>query len=82
MTGDLNDFFIRSGAEPGRIRVFKGSQFCAHSPCIFRVFISATLGEPGGSPASVPKVRKWKCDLTEARRQRHALCGTVFWGSR
>lgn len=80
VTGDLNDFFIHSGAEPCRILVFKGSQFCAHAPCIFRVFISATVGEPGGSPASMPKVRKWKCNLTEARRQRHALCGTVLSG--
>lgn len=27
VTGDLNDFFIRSGAEPGRIRVLRGHNF-------------------------------------------------------
>lgn len=45
---------------------------------ILGISISATRYELGEKCASVPKTRRWKCGLRDARRQRHVRWNGAF----
>lgn len=45
---------------------------------MFLLCLFQPQSEPGELSVSMPKARKWKRNLTGARRQRHVQCGAVL----